>query len=660
MLSSINNSVILSGVFVRYSRTKTQSKACPEQLSRAKESNGDPVLAGATGGLAGNFHHNLGWLCFGCRRILEELPKSLSISLLCLAASLSSSAQTPFSQLLQPSATANAPGAPTDPLGRATPSDAVLGFLQAAQKGDNSIAAQYLQMSAAHRQAEGERTATELKFVLDHSIFTGRTGIFTVPEGIPQEGVPPGHQKIGTMSSGDVEVDLDLVRISDPSAGKIWLISSETLAKVPELYDQVEARQVESRLPNVLVKHLFAGMPAWQWLALVVALPVAAAVGWLVLALLEIPLRWWARRRGHLDVASWQSVSGPAWLLAGTITHQALARYLGMPLLDRHYYFQITSVALILAATWISWRVVRWLLRRVRNRALARGHVGTGSLMLLGERLVKAVIFLAGVFAVLGSLGFNMTTALAGLGIGGLAIGFGAQKTIENLFGGVSVLGDEVIRVGDYCRFGDRTGTVEDIGLRSTRIRTDDRTLVAIPNGTVATINVENFTRRDKILFKTNLSVRRETTADHLRWVLAEIRRLLYSHPKVEGKTSHVRLTDVAGSSLNLEVWSYILTRDSDEFLAIREDLLLRIMDIIEQSGSGLALPSQTLYLGRDAGIAKEKAEAAIRKVAELRDEKQLPFPDFRAEDISSFKGAIEYPPPESAVKKKDNPGKAG
>ncbi|MGO9087204.1 MAG: mechanosensitive ion channel family protein [Candidatus Sulfotelmatobacter sp.] len=587
-----------------------------------------------------------------------SLPKAIFASVLCLSACLPSPAQTPLSQVLQPSSTPSSPSTPADPLGRTTPSGAVLGFLQAAQAGNNTIAAQYLQMSPAHRQSEGEPLAMQLKFVMDRSTFTGRVGNFTQSEGIPQEGVPPGRQRLGTMSSGDVEVDLDLVRVSDPNAGKIWLISSETLARVPELYDQVEARQVETRLPQVLVKNQLAGMPVWQWLALVLALPLAAAAGWLVLALLEIPVRWWARRRGRVDVASWRSVSGPAWLLAGTLIHQVLARYLGMPLLDRHYYFQITSVALIISATWIFWRFVRWSLRRVRDRALAHGHVGTGSLMLLGERLVKAAIFVAGSLIVLGSLGFNMSTALAGLGIGGLAIGFGAQKTIENLFGGVSVLGDEVIRVGDVCRFGDRTGTVEDIGLRSTRIRTDERTLVAIPNGTVASINVENFSRRDKILFKTTLGLRPESKADHVRFVLAELRRLLYSHPKVESKTVRVRLTDIAGTSLSIEVVAYILTRDFNEFAAVREDLLLRMMDILEDSGGGLALPSQTLYLSRDSGLEKEKADAAAQKVSELRDGKQLPFPDFHEDDISSFKGSIEYPPKESAVRNK--PGESG
>lgn len=586
---------------------------------------------------------------------------AILLLLLSLTVTLPSRAQ--LSSVLQSSSSTSAPAPSNDPLGRTTPQSTVLGFLHAAQSGDYSIAAQYLQMSPARRQAEGEQLATKLNSVLnDSNAFTySPKGWSNQPEGTPQEGVPLGRQKLGTMSSGDVEADLEVVRVSDPSAGKIWLISSDTLIKVPELYDQVEARRVEHKLPSVLVKHQVAGIPLWQGLALLLGLPVAAGLGWLMLVLLEVPVRWWARRRGHVDIANWRSVSAPAWLLAGTLVHQFFVRYLGIALLPRHYYFQVTSIALIIGACWIFWRAVKWSLRRVRNRALARGHAGTGSLMLLGERILKAIIFVAGALAVLGSLGFNMSTALAGLGIGGLAIGFGAQKTIENLFGGVSVLGDEVFRVGDVCRFGDRTGVVEDIGLRSTRIRTDDRTLVAIPNGTVATINLENFSRRDKILFKTNLGLRPESQADHVRFVLAEIRRLLYSHPKVETKTVRVRLVDIAGASLNVELMSYILTRDFNEFAAIREDLLLRIMDILEDSGGGLALPSQTLYLGRDSGVEKEKAGNAIKKIAELRDGKQLPFPDFHDEDISKFKGSIEYPPPESAAHKpQDDRSKTG
>jgi MscS family membrane protein len=590
---------------------------------------------------------------------MSSIPKTLLLLAFSFLAVLSSAAQSQVSGIL-PSPATTSTSEPADPLGRTTPSGAVLGFLQAAQSGNYTIAAQYLQMSPARRQSEGEQVATQLNAVLNSPAAASvRIGNFTQSQGTPQEGVPLGRQRLGTMSSGDVEDDLDLVRVSDPTAGKIWLVSSETLAKVPELYDQVEARQVERKLPSVLVKHKIVGVPLWQWLALLLALPVAAAIGWLALVVLGFPVRWWARRRGQLELANWRSVSGPAWLLAGTIVHRLFVRYLGIALLPRHYYFQVTSIALIVSVTWIVWHVVLWLLRRVRNRALARGLAGTGTLMLLGERILKAVIFGFGILAILGNLGFNMSTFLAGLGIGGLAIGFGAQQTIANLFGGVSVLGDEVFRVGEVCRFGDRTGVVEDIGLRSTRIRTDERTLVAIPNGTVATINLENLSRRDKILFQTKLGLRPESKPDHVRFVLVEIRRLLYSHAKVETKSVRVRLIDISGGSLSMEVFAYILTRDFNEFAGVREDLLLRIMDVLEDSGGGLAIPSQTLYLSRDAGVEKEKADNAVKKIADLRDGKQLPFPDFHADDISQFKGSIEYPQPESAVRKpQDDSGK--
>jgi len=590
--------------------------------------------------------------------MMSSIRKSRLRCVLFAALSLPLVAQSSITQVLQPAGAASSANQPNDPLGRNTPSNSILGFLKSAQAGDNSIAAQYLQMSPARRQSEGEATASKLKFALDHA-FTGHLSQYNQPEGLPQEGVPLGRQRLGTMAAGDVDVDLDLVRVSDPSAGKVWLISSDTLAKLPELSDQVEARQVAGKLPAFLVKHQLAGVPLWQWLALVLYAPVAAGLGWLILTILEIPVRWWARRRGQLDVANWRSVSGPAWLLTGTLIHQWGVVYLRLPLLSRHYYYQVTSVALIASATWIVWRVVRWSLRRVRLRALSRGLAGTGSLMLLGERMLKSIIFILGILAVLGSLGFNMSTFLAGLGIGGLAIGFGAQQTIANLFGGVSVLADEVFRVGDTCRFGDRTGTVEDIGLRSTRIRTEERTLVAIPNGTVATINLENFSRRDKILFKTTLGLRPESKADHVRFVLSEVRKLLYSHAKVETQTVRVRLIDIAGTSLSMEVLSYILTRDFNEYAAIREDLLLRMMDIMENSGGALALPSQTLYLKRDSGVDEQKADDAAKKIAQLRDDKNLPFPDFHQDDIATFKGSIQYPPPESTTAKpSDGSGK--
>jgi len=547
---------------------------------------------------------------------MTNFSRRIAILALVLSVSLPLSGQSALSQLLQSNAPVTAPKTQTDSLGRETPYGTIFGFLEAAQSGNYAIAAQYLQMSAARRQTEGEAGAQKLKAVMDTAFSGSLKHVSTQPQGALQEGVPADRQKLGTMSSGDVEAELELVRVSDPNAGKIWLISSDTLTKVPELYDQVEARRVETRLPKWMVQHQLAGMPLWQWFGLILLIPLAAAVSWLVLVVLQIPLRWWARRHGQSELES-RAVSGAAWLLVGTLIHSILAAYLGMPLLQRHYYTQVTEVAVIIGTNWILWRVIRWFMRRVRNRALARGHGGTGSLMLLGERLVKAFIFVMAVFFVLGVLGFNLTTALAGLGIGGLAIGFGAQQTIANLFGGVSVLGDEVIRVGDVCKFGDRTGTVEDIGLRSTRVRTEERTLLAIPNGTVATINVENLSRRDKMLFKTVLGLHLDTSQQRLRSVLSEIRRVLGSNPKIENRTIRVRLVELGSSALSVELACYVLTREFDEFAAVREGVLLQIMNLVEDSGAKLASPSQTLYLNQDSGLDKNKTKAALQPIAD-------------------------------------------
>jgi MscS family membrane protein len=207
--------------------------------------------------------------------------------------------------------------------------------------------------------------------------------------------------------------------------------------------------------------------------------------------------------------------------------------------------------------------------------------------------------------------------------------------------------------VGDFCRFGDREGTVEDISLRSTRIRTPDRTELSIPNGSLAIMNVENLSRRDKILFKANLGLRSETSADQLRYVLAQVRRLLYEHPKVETEGARIRFIAIDPNSFTLEIFCYVLTRNAAEFLAIREDLLLRIMDIVKNSGTRFALPSQTLYMGRDPGLDQEKTATIAHEVEQWRENSELPFPDFAPADISEMTNSLPYPQRDSALRSK-------
>ena len=541
-----------------------------------------------------------------------------------------------------------------DALGRGTPQGTVLGFLHAAQSGDYRAAADYLQMSAARRQSQGPELASRLSVLMDRA-YVGKLGrISTNPEGNPDNGL--GDQEpVGVFSIADTEVPVVLARITDPASGKIWLFSAETLSKVPELYDNVEAHQVESKLPQSLVKNTFLGMPLWQWLALFAAIPAAVVIGWAVVLFLAVPRRLYLKYKKRPDLHSYSRVSMPLLLCFAAIAHRIIAGRFGLPLLPRFYYARTIGVLFSIGLFWFLLRISSLTMQRLRRHAVSIGRTGTGTLMLLIERLLAALGVTVALLAILGIMGFNLTTVLAGLGIGGIAIAFAAQKTLENLFGGISVLADEVIRVGDYCRFGDRTGTVEDISLRSTRVRTDARTELSIPNGALATMSIENYTRRDKILFNPALAIRYDTTGDQLRYLLAEIRRLLYQHPKVESETASIRFANFDGSALRLEIFSYVLTRDANEFAAVREDLLLRIMEIVERAGTGFAFPSQTLYLGRDSGLDPEKTAAAEKQVQQWRDQHQLPFPDFAPAEKSALRGAIPYPPPESSVARKQS-----
>lgn len=307
----------------------------------------------------------------------------------------------------------------------------------------------------------------------------------------------------------------------------------------------------------------------------------------------------------------------------------------------------------VIGATWLCLRLIEILFELRERQLTAIASSEKLSLLHLGEKLLSILVVTIGALFIFYIAGINLTAVIAGLGVGGIAVAFAAQKTLENLFGGITVVSDQPIRVGDFCRAGEYQGTVTAIGLRSTRLRTPARTVVAIPNGQLAQMSLENFSLRDKIWFNHTFGLRYETTPDQLRHILAEIRKMLYGHPKVESSSARVRFIGFGDSSLKLEIFAYVVETDYAAFLAIQEDLLLRIMDIVEASGSGFALPSQTTYLAQDTGKDAGKTQEAILKVRQWREKGELPFPDFSPETIAKINNQLEYPPGDSAQREK-------
>jgi MscS family membrane protein len=229
-----------------------------------------------------------------------------------------------------------------------------------------------------------------------------------------------------------------------------------------------------------------------------------------------------------------------------------------------------------------------------------RQRASASSVVPLGKRTAKVLVVFIAFLATLHSWGVNISALLAGLGIGGLAVALAAQRTIENLFGGVAITTDQPVLVGDFCRFGDRSGIVEDIGLRSTRVRTLDRTVVTVPNGQFSSLQIENFGKRDKVFFHPTLSIRSDATPGQIRTILDGVRQTLAEQPLIGPDPPRVRLIGLGSYSLDIEIFAYCKTTNYDEFLEVQEDLFLRILDLIAAAGTMLAVPTQLSIASTD------------------------------------------------------------
>lgn len=572
-------------------------------------------------------------------------------TLMCLIAIvLMSPAAIPFQFPGAPKAASAEPVAASDALGRDTPRGSVLGFLRAARNEKLETAVSYLQLPPRTSKGQAIRLAEQLGMILDEGLYAN--SLSNKPEGRLEDGVATSKDRSGSirLHNGDV-YDLTMVHVPGSEGKQIWLISSETVALVPEMYQEVGFPKIEENLPEIFVKYTPGGVPLWKWIAAVLLVPVSLLIAWLItqtIAAIRIFVR---RRQGKADVYQpWRIALAPVLIIIGLILHVALIRRLGIPALYRYYYNHFVLIAITLSGALIFWRFIDRATDASRSLIARRGYVSANSFVMLMQRMLKAMVIFASFLVLLNILGVDTKAAVAGLGIGGIAIALAAQKTLENLLGGVSVIFDQVIRVGDACKLGDRTGTVEDISLRSTRLRTIEGSVLSIPNGSLATMNIENLTERRKILFNPTFNLRYETTADQLRKVLADIRALLYSHQQIEQGSCRVRLGALNTYSVDIDVFSYVLGGDFAAFTAIREDVLLRIFDLVRDSGTNFAFPTQTLHLGRDAGVDEAKKSVAEHAVGEWREKREVPFPDYAPRQVEEMRGSLAWPPVDSAV----------
>jgi len=517
------------------------------------------------------------------------------LSLFCVAAW----PQAALPKAVSASAVPAQPEAPKDSLGRATPRGTVLGFLTAARDKNYDLAAEYLN-THLHGKAAAD-LAQELSVVLDQRLPARLGQLSDNPEGSQSDPLNPNRELVGTITSSNGNVDIVLERVDRSKSDTIWLFSSKTLESIPDVYADLDVVSANEILPGFLVNTQIAGIKLYELIAVLVGLPLIYLFATLLNRLIS-PLAGGVRRRvsKRADLPDPQVLPGPLRILLIAIVIRWGMSIVGLPLLARLFWSSAAAVMTVAAIVWIlillNSRAERYFHVLLRKRNLA----GTVSVLRLGRRIVDVLLVFAGALVILHIFGVKVTAALAGLGVGGIAVALAAQKTLENVIGGVSLIFDQVVRVGDSLKVGDTTGTVEEVGLRSIRIRTLDRTVVSVPNGQIATMSIETYSARDKFWFHHLLGLRYGTTAAQMHSVVDNIRSLLLKHTSIERDSVRVRLLSFGTSSLDVDVYAYVLGRDWNHFLEIQEGLLFSIMEIVGQAGTQLALPSQAMYLANN------------------------------------------------------------
>ena len=484
-----------------------------------------------------------------------------------------------------------------DPLHRDSPQSSVVAFLEACHAGNYSLAWRYIDLRSMpqdQRLADGTQLARELQTILDRDTQFDVANLSHDPAGDRSDNLPENRERVDTFRINGKTLELELDRVTLHSGVPVWLFSSDSVARIPIIAQTTNNSVIERHLPLPLVNWQLIGTPLWRWIGLLLlAFALAALSKLLSRAALWLTRELLSRIAPRWNLSALQTFVGPLRLLLSVSLFRAGMEWFAPSALLRLYLARVLALLFFLGIFWLCGVIIDVIVVRLRARLEARHRAFSYSVLPLTGRVTKVVILLLTIAAILGSWGYNTTTLLAGLGIGGVAIALASQKTIENLFGSVSVISDRPVSVGEFCKFGTSMGTVEDIGLRSTRIRTLDRTLVTVPNGSFSAMTLENFDRRDKMLFHFTLNLRRDTTPEQMRAVLQSIAKLLKAQPKVEAGGLPVRFIGIGSYSLDVEMFVYVTTIDGDEFMKIQQELLLAIMDAVQAAGTGLALPTQ-------------------------------------------------------------------
>ncbi len=531
------------------------------------------------------------------------LKKNSGIALLCLTAFLllflldvnlviSAEAEKTVEQAAPPAAVV-VPLGPEDDYDRGVPRSSVKRFLEAARNGDYESAAQHLDfrnLPWEMRNTQGTELARQFKIILDRGLWIDLELLSDHPKGYENDGLPSYRDLLGQIETDKKTYNLLLQRVPRGDGVSIWKISNATVAKIPELYEQASYGPFGDILSSFFPEVQIWGTYLWQWAGVIIIMIFAF--------LILLPFTWLAvflinRKEKKPKIISF--VKGPlrflVWVLIITSLKDLLSPTVAMQAMLK------ASTLSIIAFAWVFVRFFDFYIEHLIHMFQEKDKTGVIVLLRPLKKLVRVVIIITALLVWLDNIGFKITTLMAGLGVGGIAIALAAQAIFADLIGTIILLLSQPVRVGDFCRFGNTIGTVEEIGLRATRIRTLDNTVVSVPNAEFSRQHLENYTWREKTWFHPKISLPYETPREKIAQIASDVAEMLKNHPEVLDDPIQVDFTEIGDYSHNIEVFSYIASGDWGKYKKIAHELNMAIMDIVEKAGVRLALPSRKMYV---------------------------------------------------------------
>lgn len=495
---------------------------------------------------------------------------------------------------------AEAPAIPADEFDRGTPKRSTDGFLAAVDEGDFETAAEYLDL----RNLQGE--ATELSgvqlarlffAVVNRAEWVDVDQLVDDPAGRGNDNLPDYRDSIGIVLLDGKEVRLLMQKVPRGDGVSIWKVSNATVTLIPRLYDNYSYPGFVEYLATSLPVGAFMGFEYYKWVVLLAAGLLAYAVVFLIATATR-------RALGDPNTPSrrkiFRFIVAPFGIWAIILTLNGVGTWLGVGITVEAWR-KISPIP-ILITVWMMFGGINLFRDIYASRLLSLGRPGAAGLLRPTANAIKLVFFLGAILLYFDKLGFDITTVLAGLGVGGLAVALALQKPMEDVFGAFTLFTQQPIRIGDFCRVGSETGTIEEIGLRTTRVRTLANTVIAIPNAKLANEPIENISARQKIRYRSVLRLKYNSTPEQIRRVLDGIRELLGSHERILPDGHRVRFNEIADDALLVEALAYLDTTVFAEYLELAEDLNIRILEIVAAAGTSLSLPARTLYVEQGAG----------------------------------------------------------